>query len=979
MDASPGTMARPTGHPVSSPLTWTEPTPGFPCVRAGSTRPGRPDGSRPPLRGRHRERNVLEDLVASVRAGESRALVLRGEGGVGKTALLDYVARHAVGCDVTRGVGVESEMELAFAGLQQLCAPFIGRLAGLPAPQRDALASAFGLREAAPPDRFLIGLAVLSLLADAAQDRPVVCVVDDAQWLDCASKEVLSFAARRLGAESVAFVFAARESGDEPEFVGLPELVVRGLGETDARAVLMSAVPGPLDEHVVDRIVAETRGNPLALLELPSGLTPDELAGGFGLLDAPALSSRIEESFRRRLHSLPSATRWLLLVAAAEPVGDPVLVWRAAAQLEVGAEAAQPAISAGLLAIGGHVRFRHPLVRSAVYQAAPPDERARVHVALADAADPAVDPDRRAWHRAQATPGLDEDVAGELERSAGRARARGGMAAAAAFQERAALLTPESARRAERALVAAQSKYVAGAADASLRLLAMAQAGPLVELDRARAELIRAQVAASAGRGRDAPTLLLDAARRLEPLHASLARETYRDAFYAALTAGRLAATTLSEVARTVVGFSRGEESESTPRPEVLLLDGLAVLIVEGYAAGAPMLKDGLRAVREQEVCGEGALHWLPLACRMAHDVWDDETWYALSSLLVARAREVGALAVLPTGLLEGLALQLFSGEFATAAAMGEEAEAVALATGNPLGPYGRLVLAAWRGDEAETSRLIAATTPEMMTRGEGQWLTTVQWASAVLDNGLGRYDAALTAAEQGSENPDELGLATWSMVELIEAAARTGAPGRAESALRRLSETTAASGTEWALGIAAQSQALVSDAEVAERFYQEAIDRLGRTRMRLALARAHLVYGEWLRREKRRIDARQQLRCAYEMLQAMGIDAFAERARRELLATGDKLRKRTVDTVDQLTAQELQIARLASEGRTNPEIATQLFISARTVEWHLGNVFVKLGIGSRRELSEVLPTLGRSAVSTVGRGPLTGSSNPGR
>jgi DNA-binding CsgD family transcriptional regulator len=497
----------------------------------------------------------------------------------------------------------------------------------------------------------------------------------------------------------------------------------------------------------------------------------------------------------------------------------------------------------------------------------------------------------------------------------------------------------------------------------------MAQAGPLGELDRARAELIRAQVAATAGRGRDAPTLLLDAARRLEPLHAGLARETYRDAFYAALTAGRLATTPLPEIARTVLGGGRREGPESTPSPERLLLEGLALLTVEGYAAGAPMLKDGLRAFREQEVRGEDGLHWLPLACRMSHDVWDDETWYRLSSLLVSRAREGGALTVLPIGLLEGLALQLFSGEFAAAAAMADEAEAVALATSSPLGPYGGLVLAAWRGDEAETSRLVAATTPAMMTRGEGQWLTAVHWATAVLDNGLGRYDAALAAAEQGSEHPDELGLATWSMVELIEAAARTGRPGRAETALWRLLETTEASGTEWALGIAARSQALVSDGEVAERFYQEAIDRLGRTRMRLVLARAHLVYGEWLRRENRRIDARQQLRLAYEMLQAMGIDAFAERARRELLAAGDKVRKRTVDTVDQLTAQELQIARLACDGRTNPEIATQLFISARTVEWHLGNVFVKLGIGSRRELGDVLPTLGRSAVPTVGRG----------
>ena len=476
-----------------------------------------------------------------MRAGRSGALVVRGEPGVGKTALLEYVLERASGCRVARASGVQSEMELVFAGLHQLCAPMLDRLERLPGPQRDALGTAFGLARGVAPDRFLVGLAVLSLLSEVAEERPLVCLVDDAQWLDRASAQALAFVARRLLAESVALVFAARAPGEERELRGLPELMVEGLGESDARALLGSVLPGPLDERVRDRIVAETRGNPLALLELPRGLTPAELAGGFGLPDAPALSGRIEESFRRQLAALPAATRRLLLVAAAEPVGEPVLLWHAAEQLGVGVEAAGPAAEAGLCEFGARVRFRHPLVRSAVYRAASPEDQRSAHGALAEATDPELDPDRRAWHHAQAAPGPDEEVAAELERSAGRAQARGGLAAAAAFLEQAALLTPGSARRTERALAAAQAKHQAGAPDAALELLATAEAGPLDELQRARVDLLRAQIAFAVRRGSDAPPLLLKAAKRLEPLDLTLARETYLEALSAAIFAGRLA------------------------------------------------------------------------------------------------------------------------------------------------------------------------------------------------------------------------------------------------------------------------------------------------------------------------------------------------------------------------------------------------------------------------------------------------------
>ena len=436
------------------------------------------------LTDRRAERGVLDGLVQAVRAGESRVLVLHGEAGVGKTALLQYLADRASRCRVLRVVGVQSEMELAFAGLHQLCAPLLDRLGVLPGPQQEALRTAFGMSEGPAPDRFLVGLAVLGLLAEAAVERSVVCLIDDSQWLDRASAQVLVFVARRLGAESIGLVFSARVA--DGELAELPELEVKGLPERDARSLLDAVLPGPIDARVREQIVAETRGNPLALLELPREATPTHLAGGFGL--PGALAGRIEDSFRRRVDALPAQARRLLLLAAADPTGDPVLVWRAGARLGIGTQAAAPAAEAGLAEFGARVRFRHPLVRSAVYRSAAAADRQEVHRALADSTDPQADPDRRAWHRAQAAAGLDEDVAAELERSAGRAQARGGLAAAAAFLERAALLTPDPVRRAGRTLAAAQASLRAGAFGKALELLATAEAGPLDELQGARAD-----------------------------------------------------------------------------------------------------------------------------------------------------------------------------------------------------------------------------------------------------------------------------------------------------------------------------------------------------------------------------------------------------------------------------------------------------------------------------------------------------------
>jgi DNA-binding CsgD family transcriptional regulator len=905
----------------------------------------------PRLRGRRSERDVLDDLLARVRTGQSRVLVLRGEAGIGKTALLDCLAGSAPDFRIVRAAGVESEMELAYAGLHQLCAPFADQIDHLPGPQQDALDTSFGRRDGDAPNRFIVGLAVLGLLSEVAEEQPLLWMVDDAQWLDAASSQTLAFVARRLEAESVAMVVAMRDHEREDDFARLDELVVSGLEERDAHGLLATVLTGPLDDRVRDRLVAETRGNPLALLELPHGLTPAEMAGGFSLPHASSLTSRIEESFRRRLAPLPPSTRTLLLVASAEPIGDPVPVWRAAGAL--GVEPAARVAAADLVEFGGQVRFRHPLVRSAVYRAASPEERERTHRALADATDPEVDPDRRAWHRAHATPVADEDVAAELERSAGRAQGRGGQAAAAAFLERAAELTPEPARRARRSLAAAQSKQRAGAPDTALRLLGFAEAGPLDELDQVRAELLRGQVTFAVTRGGDAPQLLLQAAKRLEPLDGALARETYLDAFAAALFADRLArGVGVREIAEAVLAAEWGEASRHLPMAFDLLLEGIALVTIDGYAAGAPTLKRALSEFHDAPMSDEDALRWLWLACRAARALGEDAISDELTERQVRLAREAGELSLLSIALAERFSLQLFLGDHVGAQASVLESEVVAAATGSRLAPQ-RALLAALRGEEAEATALIDAERSEVLDRGEGLWLVITEWASAVLFNSLGRYEEALAAAEQTIGHPHELGVSTWVQPEFIEAAARSGHPERAAGPLRRLQEISSAAGTDWALGVEARSRALLSEGDVAEELYREAITRLSRTRVRTALARAHLVYGEWLRRQRRRAEAREHLRIAHGMwTEIAGMHGFAERARRERMATGETVRKRTPDTRDRLTAQEAQIARLAAEGCTNPEIGAQLFISPRTVEWHLRGVFTKLGIHSRKELS---------------------------
>jgi DNA-binding CsgD family transcriptional regulator len=916
------------------------------------------------LLNRHKECRLLDRLVADVRAGESHALVVRGDAGIGKTALLGYVLDRASGCRAVRATGVEAERELAFAALHQVCAPMLDRLARLPGPQQEALGTAFGLSAGSPPDRFMVGLAVLGLFAETARERPLLCVVDDAQWLDHASAQVLAFAARRLLAESVAMIFAVRETREQaeaPELAGLMELLVAGLPDDEARELVVSAHPGSIDDRVLDRIIAESQGNPLALLELPRGFTPMELAGGFGL-GSFALPRRIEESFRRQIATLPATTRQALLVAAAEPVGDPVLVFRAVDRLGIGVEAATSSTAARLVGFDTRIRFRHPLLRSAIYQAASPEERRSAHGALAQVTDPVTDPDRRAWHLAQAAPGPDEAVAAELERSAGRAQTRGGPAAAAAFFKRASELTPDSLQRGQRALAAAQAKYQAGMPHASLQLLALADASPLGKFQRAQADLLRGRIAFTMNRGRDTPSLLLKAAAELEPLDVRLARDTYLDALRAGWWAAHLATgTSLRDVAQA----ARATPAPVPPvRPADLLLDGLALRYTDGYAAGAPILKDAMRAFRSPELSGDERLRWLWYAGATAADLFDEETYDTLTGRFVQLARDSGALSLLPLALTLRIVMLTHTGDLAAAGSLLGELRTVTEGMEIEELPYAAQSLAAWHGQEDRAAELNAITTAESERRGEGVGLIAAGWMRALLCNGLGRYEEALTAARQATE-PPEVGVMTWSaLIELIVAAARTDRPDLGTGALQRLAEFTQASGTDWALGLEACCRGLVSEGQAAESRYLEAVDHLARTHIHGQLARAHLYYGEWLRRENRRSDAREQLRTAHEMFTAMGMDGFAELAARELAATGETVRKRTgeartrpVPASDVLTAQEAQVARLARDGLSNPEIGTRLFISSRTVQYHMRKVFTKLGISSRSQLHRVLPS----------------------
>jgi DNA-binding CsgD family transcriptional regulator len=898
------------------------------------------------LLGRQAECQALDRLLTDAVAGQSGVMVLRGEPGIGKSALLAYVSDRAKGMRLARAVGVESEMELAYSGLQQLCGPMLDRLERLPQPQRTALATVFGLTEGPAPDRFLVGLATLTLFADVADQQPLVCVVEDAQWLDQASEQTLAFVARRLLAEHVAVVCAARSGIGDSVLAGLPELVVGELGEKDSLALLLENLRGPMDAAISRRIVAESHGNPLALLELPRTWSVAELAGGFGLPERLPITRKIEESYVRRLERLPPDTQCLLLAAAAEPIGDAVLLQRAAESLAIDMAAVDAAADAGLVTVAGRVEFVHPLVRSAAYRSGSTHDRHRVHRALADATDAQTDPDRRAWHRARAARGPDEDVAAELERSAGRAQDRGGVAAAAAFLRRAVELTENPARRADRALAAAETSLRAGAFDEALRLVAIAENQELDEFYRARVDLLRGHLAYASAPGSDAPSLLLHAARSLEVFDIELARETYLIAWFASTVVGHLAGgNVMLEICRAVQALPR---PPGAPRPLHRLLDGLVLLTTEGHAAATPVVQRAAAGLTN--IPAEDVRRWGWAAPAASSAVWDDEGLLRISARNLQIVRDAGAFAELPQHLLSFGVARAWIGDFGGVAAVLAEAESIETATGR-YGGYLLPMLRALQGREAEASALIAGVVEQAalpMRAGEAD---PVHWAAAVLNNGLARYEEAKSAARKATWNRFNPWFAKWALAELVEAAVRGGDAELARDALERLAETTQPAGTDFALGIEARCRALLADGDSAEDLYREAIERLERRQLRPDQARAHLLYGEWLRREGRRVDAREQLRVAYDMFVVIGMEAFAERARRELIVTGEKVRKRSPETGNELTPQEEQIARLARDGLSNPEIGAQLFISAKTVEWHLGKVFTKLGITSRRQL----------------------------
>jgi DNA-binding CsgD family transcriptional regulator len=916
---------------------------------SGTSSAAPPSPSR--LVGRQRERETLDLLLGVARDGRGAGLALHGEAGAGKTRLLGYAADAAGDFQTVRIAGVEREMELPFAAVQQLLSPFVESTEHLPKPQRDALDVAFGLRDGPAPDRFLVGLAALGVLSAAAERRPLLVLVDDAQWLDDSSAQALAFVARRLAAERIVLLFATRRPGDL--FDGLPKLEVGPLGRVDSRALLESALPTRLDEHVLNRIVLETRGNPLALLELPRGLTPVQLAGGFGLPVTKTMPANIEESFTRRLAGLPYDARRFLLLASADSVGDPSVLWRAAQELGIAESIVETLESEGFLEVGPRVVFRHPLIRSAVYGDAGVKERSAIHRALAQATDPQIDPDRRAWHLGQATSMPDEDVAAELEHSAGRAQARGGLAAGAAFLTRAADLTPEPRRRSQRLLAAVGAKRDAGDLDGALGLVAGVDLGALDELDGGRVRLLEAQIALEQRRGVDAGRLFLGAATRLQAIDPVLARDAFLEALGGVLT---------NDVAVDGGALVVAAAARAAPPPPgepgcvEVLLHAYANRLIDGYASAAPLYAEALGLVLAADPpADDGARRRLSLSSArdqnvLALELWDEEALHLLADRQVQVARDTGALGHLQFALSFLARSHMLAGELTSAAAMLDEADLIAEATGNPVLVNAPVVLAAWRGSEPEAADLIDANSEEALRR---RW-TSNGYARAVLYNGLGRYGEARDVAWDAMK-PDPIGYGTFLIPELAEAASRTADRDLLDYAVGWLAERTDVIESAWADGVAARVRALASEDDEAEGLYRRSIERLSVTRVRPELARSRLLYGEWLRRSRRRVDAREQLREAFEAFDDMGARAFAGRAERELEATGEHARRRTVETVDQLTPQEGQIARLAADELTNREIAARLFISPSTVEYHLRKVFRKLDVKSRTQLARRL------------------------
>jgi len=896
---------------------------------------------------RETELEAVEGLLAAARGGSSAVLVLRGGPGVGKTMLLEHAIGRASGLRVGRVGGVDSEFDLPYAALHQLLAPFLEEIEALPGPQRDSLASTLGLIEVERSDRFLTALGVLTLLSNAAQDTGLLCAVDDAEWLDEASAQVLSFVARRLVSEGIAMLFTFGAA--HPTSVALVpfrELNFEGLSQVASRELLDREVEGTLDSGVRDRLVIEAEGNPLALIELAQLLTAEQLAGLAPLPKALPLGDRLEQGLMRNVRGLSSDARSILVLVATERSGDPGLLRRAADGLGLSQTAIDDAES--VLRLGAQITFRHGFVRSAVYALASETTRRDAHLALAEAMDPDADEDRIAWHRAAASVDADETVAADLEASARKARDRGGQVAAAAVLELAAELTPDPSRRAARLLVAADADLAAGALSKADTLLSQLTPKLLDDEQRAEAQRLRGTLALARGDKGSSSTLLIEAARVLAPFDLRKARDTCLDALATAMFAGRLAS---DRGMREAVECARSMPEPTQTTAADVLLDAFATLVDEGSAAAAPVLRRGVGLAGES-----GDLRAIGPAFQAAFELWDDEALHTLAQRRVDLARGSGAFVALPNALNQLGAYEVLVGRFDAAEACFEEADEISAATGYAgiLGKtgVGPLILAAWRGEDARTRALAEVCSRDGTARGFGTFVGFAQSALGVLELGLGRYHEAMIAVQDAGL--DQI-LVTRTLPDLVEAAVRCGEEQLATQAAGELAESTTASGTDWALGVLARSQALLVAGREAEGLYREAIGRLQRSRARTQLARARLVYGEWLRRERRRRDAREELRAASQLFESMGALAFADRAQSELAATGERVHRRTPETLELLTPQERRIATLVSEGAPNAEVAAQLFISSRTVEYHLAKIFRKLRISSRSELARSL------------------------
>jgi DNA-binding CsgD family transcriptional regulator len=903
---------------------------------------------------RQPERAALEALLDRSRSGRGGAVVLRGAAGIGLTALLEHAMCSATGMRVVSTTAVEFERRLPYGAVHQICSPMLNRLDELPGSQRDALAAAVGRLDGGPEDTLLVGQAVLALLGMTANERALVCVIDDAEWIDDASADALAFVARRLQDARVAMILGLHETpSPRSPLREIPELHVGPLDDATARELIGSALPGSLDSRVRDRIVREAAGVPIALVTLAAALTAEQLAGVSELPEPLPVGELVRTRHLRALVDMPTETRTFLLLAAADPEGDVELLWRAAHSLGLDATAARPAEVAGLVRLAHRVAFSSPLLRLAISEDAPIADRQRVHQAICDAIDGRVDPDRHAWHRAAASLVPNEEIALAMEKAAARAKGRREYDRAVDLFERAAALTPDSHRRYRRNLAAAQAALAAGSLRRASALLTRGEPQIADEVERAQADRLRGAVDLALGEGADRATMLLRSARAFETVDTRLARDTYLEALEMAAYAGTITADVslleTADAARSapVVPASQAGGAD-------FLLDGLATLVSVGHRAAAPILRRAIESLRDT-----GERRWLALASLAAIEMWDDDGLHDLRSQLRLGLEAGDAYDGAPDVDQLGELDDVLAGRFSTIGTplRGARQRQDGSFTGGPAAGAtpGELVALAWRGRSTETRALAEACMREGFARRLGLYVAVAHHAIAVLEIGLGRYEAACTAAGEACEEPAVF-VVTSTLPELVEAAVRSGARELAVSAERRLAKRARPCRTDWSLGILARSRALLQDGEAAEKLYRDAIEHLRRSRAAPQLARTHLLYGEWLRRERRRREAREQLTAARDMFIFMGAQAFAERARTELAATGEQAHRRIgVSSVELLTAQEARIAELVGEGASNADIATQLFISPRTVEYHLHKVFRKLDVSTRTQLARLL------------------------